>query len=686
MQKYVLKKSVVNLNKTLDPEFGKDLNLSQREAVFFGKGPLLVIAGAGSGKTKTLVHRVAYLVNQGLDPKSILLLTFTRKASAEMTRRAIELLDARCSNVSGGTFHSFANIILRRYGKLLGYPDNFIIMDRGDSEDLISMIRKDKGFAKTDKRFPKKGTIADILGKAVNRSATIENTIIKECPQFLDYKDEICEIQKAYTNRKKEMGLMDYDDLLVNLLELLKNKEEVRTKLNNYYQYILVDEYQDTNMIQAEIVKFLAGKDENVMVVGDDSQSIYSFRGANFKNIVDFPKIFPKATIVTLEENYRSAQPILDLTNAVIDGAREKYSKNLFTKRSGNIKPLYVETKDDNEQSQFICQKILDLREEGQTLNKIAVLFRSAWHSNDLEIQLKSADIPFVKYGGIKFVEAAHIKDVVAYLKIVLNPADALGWQRVLNLWEGVGPKTASDIFELILQNRNNLTLLNLDKYKSKAFYPALKKLLAFIFINKSQSKPTKIVEAALRLYKPYFEEKYDNFNKRKADMDSLITISERFKDLESFLSELALEPPDTTQIDSVAETEDEEKMTLSTIHSAKGLEWHTVFIISAVDGFLPSFQSLGDMEQIEEERRLLYVALTRAKENLFIIKPNMANKKASYMYPGMQFSKLTRFLDEKSLIDNYTEKLVLVNDKEDEFSFDNALPEPNFGGRKYVF
>ncbi len=375
------------------------------------QGPLLVIAGAGSGKTRTLTYRVARLVEQGVPPGSILLLTFTRKASQEMLRRASTLLDQRCEKVAGGTFHSFANLTLRKYAQELGFESEFSILDRGDAEDLINLLRTRFRLNVAARRFPRKRTIANVYSKAVNKSVAIEDVIFEDYPQFAGDVPDLMRHYEAYRVYKRKHFFMDYDDLLVSLKELLEHHQDVRERLSETYRYIMVDEYQDTNKIQADIVRFLASTHNNVMVVGDDSQSIYAFRGANFGNIIDFPKVFPDTRIIKLEENYRSTQPILNLTNVIIDRAKEKYTKVLFTRKKDGVLPAAVIAGDENMQSKFVTQRILELREEGVALDDIAVLFRSGYHSFDLEIELNTRNIPFVKVGGFKFVETAHVKD-----------------------------------------------------------------------------------------------------------------------------------------------------------------------------------------------------------------------------------------------------------------------------------
>ncbi len=650
---------------SLPHDFADELNQAQQEAVFFEEGPLLLIAGAGSGKTKTLTFRVARLVNNGVPPEAILLLTFTRKAANEMLERATQVLDNRCRDVSGGTFHAFGNILLRQYAKYIGYTSQFTIMDRGDAEDLINLVRKGQNWPAGEKKFPKKGTIASIISKSINTGKTIPAVIGNDFPQFIDFSTEIQKIAIDYQIQKKDINSMDYDDLLVKTLELLNTAPEVREELQNKYQYIMVDEYQDTNLIQAQVIKGLVNKDNNIMVVGDDSQSIYSFRGADFKNIMTFPSLFPGTTTIKLEQNYRSTQPILDLTNNIIAHAKEKFTKNLFTDRKEGKKPLYIEAANDNQQSKFICEKINALQKEGRALSDIAILMRSGWHSNDLELELKSHGLPFNKVGGFKFVESSHIKDVVAYLKVIYNPYDLISWHRVLMLLEGLGAKGAAKIAEEIKKNATRPGAIPIHTYKKRAYFEELQTLIQMVFSpGQAQKKPTTLLNQIMTYYTPIFKSTYDNFNKRQSDLDSLETISEKYDDLETMLAEMSLDPP-TSKESLEPEKNDGDSLTLSTIHSAKGLEWDTVFLLSAVDGYLPSFQSLGDLGQLEEERRLMYVALTRAQNNLFIVKPNLDLSQSNhYRFSGIQFSNPSRFIEEHNILEEYTEQVTLKVEK----------------------
>ena len=629
-------------------DYHRELNPAQLQAVESIRGPHLVIAGAGSGKTRVLVHRVAYLVEQGVAPEQILLLTFTRRSAEEMLRRASLLLDERCRNVSGGTFHSFANLILRKYAKLLEISNNFTILDQADAEDAINLIRTQLNFHKSEKRFPRKHAILEVISKSVNKSEALSAVLLDEYPQFIEFAKEIKKIRDEYNKYKRQKSLLDYDDLLVFLKNLLTGHEAVRAALSAKYKYIMVDEYQDTNKLQAHIACLLAADHANIMVVGDDAQSIYSFRGANFKNIIDFPKIFKGTKIITLEENYRSTQPILNLTNAVIACAKEKFEKNLYTKKKGGDFPVFINCPDENSQSVFVAEKILELREEGIALKDMSVLFRSGWHSNDLEVELAGRNIPFAKYGGQKFVEAAHIKDLVSYLRIAYNPHDQVSWLRALLLIPRIGPKTATKIIEAIL-DQSRLAELWQKNEELKKLFELLKD------IDLGRDRPAEIIERFLSYYQPLLKIKYDDFNKRLNDLDSLLRIAQRYKTTEQFLVDMALEPPERMLVEPARQDKDDAPLTLSTIHSAKGLEWHTVFLIYVAEGHLPSYLSLETEEQIEEERRLFYVAATRAKVNLFLLKPHIDRSPRNFADGGGSvFTQVSRFLEQGGLLGKF--------------------------------
>ena len=620
------------------------LNASQREAVLFRKGTLLVIAGAGSGKTRTLTYRVAGLVNDGVEARRILLLTFTRKAAQEMVNRAAELLDSRCEKVSGGTFHSFANMILRKYASEIGFENSFTIIDRADSEDLVGIIRKELGFSSKSRKFPTKKTVMNIFSRSVNKVMSIEDVVYNEYGHFSSDLEDILKVNREYIKRKRLHGFLDYDDLLVYLRDLLHDKPEIRERISSSYDYIMVDEYQDTNKIQAEILYQLASVNKNVMVVGDDSQSIYAFRGANFRNIIDFPNIFPGAKIIRLEENYRSVQPILTLTNTIIEQAEEKYSKRLFTQKKSGALPVLVCTGDETAQSLFVIKKIQEIQKTGADLDDIAVLFRAGFHSFNLEVELNRQGVLFNKVGGFKFVESAHIKDFVAHMRVLSNSSDRLSWHRVLSLVENIGPKKGQVIFETISKSKSSHEELYLHKFPEKVRknLEALQQLYRTIDI--SRQSVFELGEAILNYYLPILKAKFDDHPKRLKDLEQLLVMTERYENLDTFLSDMALEPPNTSS-DDIMEIVPEAngRLTLSTIHSAKGLEWDSVFILWALDGRFPSMQSIDNDDALEEERRLMYVAATRAKENLYFLYP----KEFYDRNARMVFSHPSRFLSD---------------------------------------
>jgi len=633
--------------------YSQELNPTQLEAVQSVDGPFLLIAGAGSGKTRVLVYRTAYLVEQGVSPERILLLTFTRKASQEMLDRASQICDDSCRKVSGGTFHSFANSVLRRYGHEIGLSRAFSILDQSESEQVISTVRSRLGLHKGDKRFPKKGTLLSVISKSINKCTSLEAVLAEEYPSFLEWSDHIFRVKEEYIKYKKSFSMLDYDDLLIFLRDLLVEHAHVRDELAERYQYIMVDEYQDTNKIQAEIVELLAQHHKNVMVVGDDAQSIYSFRGANFRNIIDFPSVFPGAQLIILEENYRSAQPILDLTNEVIRSSAEKYDKELFSSKVGEQRPTYVDIYNEHQQSRYIVNKILELKSSGIPFSQIAVLFRSGWHSNDLEVELSGNGIAFAKYGGQKFIDAAHIKDLMAYLKIIYNPYDEISWQRILTTFKGVGPRTAQKIVqemvarkgygfeEKMLKKHAELGRLNDVLKKVKEKNPGLKAML----------------DIFQEFYTPIMMDQYDDHDKRANDLDSLARIAARYTDLETFLTDMALDPPEKSFVESSMKSLQDNKVVLSTIHSAKGLEWHTVFVIHLVEGALPSYRSFSREQSIEEERRLFYVATTRAKEQLYLLCPRISYAARSRdPYAGPMFARVSRFLEEGQILRKYIE------------------------------
>ena len=652
---YILKNPPSPIRNSSGLDFRKELNAAQHQAATAIEGALLIIAGAGTGKTRTLVYRVAHLIDEGIDPRSILLLTFTRRAAEEMLRRASLLIDGRCNQVAGGTFHSFANLVLRINGRHMGLAPSFTIMDRTDSEDVIQLIRTDMGLNAKDRRFPRKQTVAEIFSMALNKQIRLADLLELEYPHLIDVNYEIAELYRRYVDYKQTKSLLDYDDLLTGLRDLLADHEEVRNRLSAIYRFIMVDEYQDTNHLQAQIVRLLAATHDNVAVVGDDAQSIYSFRGANFRNIMDFPKQFPGARIIKLEENYRSTQPILNLTNEIIQRAKEGYEKRLFTTKSVGTRPKLVQAGSEQMQSQFVCQKILELREEGVPLWDIAVLFRSSFHSFDLEIELARHNIPFVKRGGFQFMETAHIKDLLAHMRILANPTDAISWNRVLLLLEGVGPGASQKIIKWLLEGANPMERLR--SYQAKGKIAHGLRTLAQVLEEAAQAElPSEQAQYLMQYYAPILKQRYpDDHPKRLRDMEHFQGMTDRYRSLERLLSDMALEPPNDSIGGVLAVDPDEGPLVLSTIHSAKGLEFHSVFIIWALEGRFPSFYNINTVEELEEERRLLYVAATRAKQNLFISYPTrvfdrtlrMVLSRPSQFIDGMS----TRLLEPVALV-----------------------------------
>ncbi len=628
------------------------LNPAQFDAVMHARGPLLVVAGAGSGKTRTLIYRVARLIESGVAPGSILLLTFTRRAAQQMLHRVEQLVGEGSRAVAGGTFHSFANMVLRRYGNAIGLQPNFTILDRGDMEDVINLMRTRAGLDSRERRFPKKATLAELISMARNKARSLKAEIEADFPHLIDHQGEILHVAAEYDRYKRERGLVDYDDLLERLAELMREHEELRRRLSDTYRYIMVDEYQDTNAIQAELVRLLGTAHQNVMAVGDDAQSIYAFRGANFRNIMDFPKLFPGTRIIKLEENYRSIQGILDVANQVIERAQEKYTKVLYTRRTGEFRPMLVRAQDEHTQSRFVAQRILELREEGVELDEIAVLFRSSFHSFDLELELQRRDIPFVKRGGFKFVETAHIKDVLAHMRVILNPADAPSWLRVLTLLKGVGQRSAERMIESLIASPAPETVLDAragedqgGRAKGRGAAQSMVRLAAMLKDLRGESlAPPNQLAMVLEYYLPLMREAYpDDYPKRERDLEHFQNITQRYRSLASMLADMALEPPTDSIGDVLAGDRDEEgRITLSTIHSAKGLEWKVVFIIWAAEGRFPGPQSI-EPEELEEERRLMYVAGTRARDELYITYPIHMFDRAM----GFVMGRASRFLDD---------------------------------------
>ncbi len=597
------------------------LNEAQYAAATHGNGPILVIAGAGSGKTRTLVYRMAWLLEQGVAPESIMLLTFTRRAAREMLYRATRLTSRSCKRVIGGTFHATANMLLHQYGHYLGFPPGFTIIDRGDAEGIINLIKSSLGLSGKGKRFPSKRIIMNLISGAVNKATPLEELVFENHIHLSEFINDFHSIRDHYNQFKLDHGLMDYDDLLVNWQRLLAESEEAGALISERFQYILVDEYQDTNLIQAEIVRLLARDHDNVMVVGDDAQSIYSFRGADFYNIMRFPDQFPGTRVIKLEQNYRSTQPILSLTNSIIEQAEEKFTKSLFTEQQGGKRPEVFSGINEAAEARFVVDTISGLLEKETPKKEIAVLFRSGFHSYKLEMELGSRGLDFEKRGGLKLTESAHIKDALSFLRILVNPWDNMSWNRILLQLDKVGPKTAQKILATISETDDPITAIAACKPAPgwKQGFARLCELLTRL--QGPGLTPGGQFDLILEYYNPIFEKIYaDDYPKRRKELDQIRALIGGYGDLQSFVDDTALDPPeaDAGKPDSSVE---EEKIILSTIHSAKGLEWDVVFVIGLAEGRFPH-QNATPGEQWEEERRLLYVAATRAKKQLFLTYP----------------------------------------------------------------
>lgn len=613
------------------------LNAEQRAAVEHDIGaptvrPLLVVAGAGSGKTNTLAHRVARLVQSGADPQRILLLTFSRRAANEMGQRASGVLQRLLgAGMAGGqltlpwagTFHAIGARLLREYAGRIGLDDSFTIHDRGDSEDLMGLVRHEIGLSSTEKRFPLKGTCLSIYSRVVNGRAPLDEVLRSTFPWCGEWEAQLKTLFGAYVDAKQEQNVLDYDDLLLFWAEMAADPV-LGPEIGARFDHVLVDEYQDTNRLQAAILTGIKPGGEGVMVVGDDAQSIYAFRGATIRNILDFPKEFNRpAEVITLERNYRSTQPILDASNAVIAGALERHAKTLWTDRLSDAKPQLVLIPDEAEQACWVCRRVLEHREAGIALKAQAVLFRAASHSAALELELMRRNIPFVKFGGLKFLEAAHIKDVLAVLRFAQNPSGRLAGFRVVQLIPGIGPATATRIIDAVGEAADPVAAL-------EAFAPPARcatDWAAFCALYRRLRAPglrwPADIELVKEWYLPHLERMHDDAQVRAADVEQLAALAGGHGSRESFLAEITLDPPEATSDRAGPPLLDDDYLVLSTIHSSKGQEWKSVHVLNVVDGCIPSDMSTGSQEDIEEERRLLYVAMTRAREHLQLMVPN---------------------------------------------------------------
>ena len=664
------------------------MNPAQLEAVTCGDGPVLVIAGAGTGKTWTLACRVAHLIEQGVPSERILLLTFSRRAAREMLSRAGRLVDVkRAGKVWGGTFHAIANRLLRAYGRPLGLSPDFTVLDQGDMADLMDLIRGEQQFARTSdkreqRRFPRKDTLVAIYSRMVNAGHPLSAVLESGFPWCVDDADGIRSIFAEYTRRKRAQNVLDYDDLLLfwRALGATSSAQQVAGQ----FEHVLVDEYQDTNPLQAQVLQSLRADNRNLMVVGDDAQAIYAFRGASIRNILEFPIQFPGARRITLEQNYRSTRPILDVSNAVIAHAPERFPKDLWPVRSGGARPVLLTCSEESEQCQQVCEQVLEHREQGTPLRQQVVLFRTGHHSDLLELELTRRNIPFVKFGGLKFLESAHIKDVLALLRLLENPRDEVSWFRVLQLLDGVGPAAARSMLQSIGLRNSPENFLDTASPEQPIETPSPKFLeqapesAPLSPLVRLLTSPPRVPEAAReslarlletfadclapgaalppaaeiarirRFCEPIFQQRYSSPQARLHDIEQLEQVAGAHATRGRFLSELALDPPTSTSDLAGPPLLDEDYLILSTVHSAKGGEWDVVHVIHAADGMIPSDMSTGDDQAIEEERRLFYVALTRARDNLYVYFALRFYRRPRGLDDAHHFAQLTRFLPDQ--------------------------------------
>ena len=642
MSKYILKNQVEPKDYKIN--YQDELNKEQFAAVTSAEGPCLVLAGAGSGKTRTIVYRVAYLLERGVAPENILLVTFTNKAAKEMLARVEMLLGGAPTGLWGGTFHSVANRILRKYADRVGFKNNFTIMDEEDAKDMIKVCIKDLGIDTRARRFPSPAVLKGIISYTSNSRKDLGKVIDQKYANFYDLLPEIESVRNLYEKKKREANAMDFDDLLLYFLKLVSEDTGIKKKLSSNFKYILVDEYQDTNVIQAQIVMTLAEENKNILVVGDDAQSIYSFRAANLKNILNFPKLYPNAKTFRLETNYRSTPNILEVANSIIEKNIDQFPKELKSVKKEFVKPNFVPAASAKQEAEYISQMILDLRDQGMDLSSIAILFRASHHSQELEVQLVKRDIPYEYRGGVKFFERAHIKDALSYLRILSNRQDEVAWFRVLGMQKGIGPVQAARVFNRVREFEEAKEIFDLEageileKRAQNGWQDFLKVWEAVLA---SDDLPSNLIRAISESdYVTYLEHEYPNWKERLEDLEQLAIFAEQSEDLSKFLNEISLYD-DYGVLRKEAGNDDEDGVILSTIHQAKGLEWPVVFVMNMTDQAFPNKKALMEKGGIEEERRLFYVATTRAEEKLYLTYPLTSG------YDELMFNQPSMFLQE---------------------------------------
>ncbi len=644
------------LKSSFDPgalrvDYDHELNAEQLAVVKGGDGPCLVLAGAGSGKTRTIVYRVAYLIEHGVSPDHILLVTFTNKAAKEMLGRVESLLGSFPAKLWGGTFHHIANVLMRKYARLVGFEPNFTILDEDDSRDLVGACLKSLRIDTKQMRFPSVGVIRGLISLSQNTGIDLATVIAETKPEFSRVQDQLVTVARAYDDRKRRANAMDFDDLLVRLRDLLRDHPEVCERLGQQFKYILVDEYQDTNHLQADIVQRLAQAHKNIIVVGDDAQSIYAFRGADIQNILNFPKLFSKTKLFKLQVNYRSTQPILDVANEVIKHNVEQFPKRLEHVRAGSTRPIMIPAASDEQEAEFVAQRILELRDDGVPLRDMAVLFRAAFHSQALEFELTRRDIPYEYRGGLRFFDRAHIKDALAFLKVVGNPRDEVSFLRILRQQVGIGDQTADQLFTMVQDGlgvgdeRHPLEAVFetvTPPTRAERGWKTLRGMLETL-VSQRDHGPEALIKTILESdYRDYVKNQYQDANDRLADLDQLALFAGKYDSLSTFLSEVTLQESFGVA-DAQTPSETREQIVLSTVHQAKGLEWRAVFIIHLSDASFPHPRALTEEGGLEEERRLFYVAVTRAQEFLYL-SYGMAS---GYRTTAMQLNSPSPFLKE---------------------------------------
>ncbi len=647
----------------------RELNAEQLRVVREADGPCLVLAGAGSGKTRTITYRVAHLLDSGVAPSSILLLTFTNKAANEMLERVAKLVGANGSGIWGGTFHSIANRVLRRYAALLGYSEKFVILDQEDSRDMIKLCVKNFALGASEKMFPSAAVLQNLYSFSRNSKMGIEKAVEAKYPKFYEFIPAIADISADFSKRKLESNSMDFDDLLLRLLELLQKNASVRERMARQFKYILVDEYQDTNPIQADIIDALGSVHKNILVVGDDAQSIYSFRAATVQNILDFPGRYPGAKIFKLETNYRSTPEILEVANSIILNNTNQFSKYLKPSRSAFSKPTVMPAGNPVEEAEFVAERILELREEGVAPTEVAVLFRATHHSQALEFELMKRGIPYEYRGGLKFFERGHIKDALAFLRVYSNPKDEVSWMRVLSIQQGIGPTIAGRLIERLkgivaIKNLDEIDTRDLLTVKAEAGFSEAKAIFQKLASAKDDS-PTELLRAiASSSYKDYLETEYPDADERLADLEQMAVFAEGESDLAEFLRSVNL-VDDFGALRAAAGGDEKGRVALSTIHQAKGLEWDTVFVIRLSDGDFPNRRALIEDGGLEEERRLFYVAATRAKRLLYLSYPFSSGFGAVSSFGASMFLDEIdgEFLEKNEIISKYGDSIIEMDD-----------------------